>query len=99
VTGPGSGIGRVTALVLIERGWRVVAADLDAEALAGPRPEGGDAGLTTVALDITEAVGTDDVGRAAYGASKGALATLTKISDRPFGHHRRSIPFRPDSSG
>ena len=54
VTGAGSGIGRATAILLLERGWHVIAADLDADALAMLNSERSDPRLTIRTVDITD---------------------------------------------
>lgn len=83
VTGAGSGIGFSTAELLIEAGWHVVAADRDASAIDRlmDRLDNKAAMVTPVAIDITDeaAIIKGNLGRSAYGASKGALITLTKI--------------------
>ena len=50
VTGAASGIGRATALLLLERGAQVVAADRDEAGLAAPA----DAGAETVVCDVAD---------------------------------------------
>ena len=61
VTGAASGIGRAVVQVLLERGARVVAADVDEEALAAlPRELGVDAAtLEAVPTDVTDAASVD----------------------------------------
>jgi len=53
VTGAASGIGRATALLLAERGFRVVAADCDADGLARLAAEAAGR-LDTLELDVTD---------------------------------------------
>ena len=53
VTAAGQGIGRATALAFIREGARVIAADIDQEALQQLRVEAGDA-LVPLRLDVTD---------------------------------------------
>ncbi len=53
VTAAGQGIGRATALAFIREGARVIAADIDQEALQRLRVEAGEA-LVPLRLDVTD---------------------------------------------
>jgi NAD(P)-dependent dehydrogenase (short-subunit alcohol dehydrogenase family) len=56
VTGAGSGIGRAIATTLAERGWRVVASDIDATAARQTTAALAGAGHEAAALDVTDPV-------------------------------------------
>jgi NAD(P)-dependent dehydrogenase (short-subunit alcohol dehydrogenase family) len=61
VTGAGSGIGKGVALLLLEQGAQVVAADIDESSLR----EVGDAGAETITCDVTSAADRDRLLRVA----------------------------------
>lgn len=80
VTGAGSGIGRETARLFAERGWRVVACDRDAaglEALAAQAP----AGLLTLECDGSTWEGAQLMLAAATQGSEGRLDALVLCAD------------------
>src|SRR5687767_185039 len=54
ISGAASGIGRATALLFAERGWRVGGYDIDARALAALDKELAPAGGVTGPLDVTD---------------------------------------------
>lgn len=55
VTGAASGIGRATAELLLARGWHVLAADLNGEALERMAADRADPRLSVCAMDVTAA--------------------------------------------
>lgn len=72
VTGAGSGIGRATALLLADLGYRVAAADLDAPAARETAAAGSAAGaLAAYAVDVTDDASVTDLA-AAVNADLGA---------------------------
>jgi NAD(P)-dependent dehydrogenase (short-subunit alcohol dehydrogenase family) len=80
VTGAASGIGRATARRILSEGGRVIALDINADALvefAGAHPEGA---VVPVAADITTAAGIDAVMAATDGPVHG-LANVAGITD------------------
>jgi NAD(P)-dependent dehydrogenase (short-subunit alcohol dehydrogenase family) len=75
VTGAGSGIGRATAICLLEQGARVHAADRDERALRALVHDLGSGRVHTWSLDVTDRVGTRDAIDAAA-ADSGGLDVL-----------------------
>lgn len=67
VTAAGQGIGRATALAFVREGARVIAADINAEALQALHAEAGEA-LTPLRLDVTDAAAIAAFARAHDGA-------------------------------
>jgi NAD(P)-dependent dehydrogenase (short-subunit alcohol dehydrogenase family) len=71
ISGAASGIGRATALLFAERGWRVGGYDIDARALAALDKELAPAGGVTGPLDVTDpasfAAALDSFGRVTGG--------------------------------
>jgi 3-oxoacyl-[acyl-carrier protein] reductase len=59
VTGAASGVGRECTRMLLEKGWRVAAMDLDAQAISAAVPDVGSA-LFPIAVDISDQLGSAD---------------------------------------
>lgn len=76
VIGGGNGIGAATARLMAERGWRVVAADLDGGAAARVGEETGGLGI---ALDVTDA-GALDAAAGRIEAELGPVSALVVAS-------------------
>lgn len=81
VTAAGQGIGRAIALAFVREGARVVAADINAQALAALQAEAGDA-LQPLQLDVTDATAV-----AALGQRTGADAFDVLVNGAGFVHH------------
>ena len=73
VTGAGSGLGRVMALALVDAGAAVVAADIDAQALAAL---GDEAGTEERLLRVAADVGRDESAQEIVGAAQGRFGRL-----------------------
>jgi len=80
VTGAGSGIGRATAIRLVQEGARVVATDVVAERLQALKDELGDAALVTVVGDVAQLATIDTIVSAA-GETIDGLANVAGIMD------------------
>ncbi|WP_394770632.1 SDR family NAD(P)-dependent oxidoreductase [Lacisediminihabitans sp.] len=80
VTGAGSGIGRATASRIAREGGRVIAVDISAERLKDFAAELPDAGIVTVAGDITDDAAIAGI-IAAAGARIDGLANVAGIMD------------------
>lgn len=80
VTGAGSGIGRATAVRIVQEGGHVVAVDLDPVRLERLTDECGKAAVTTVDGDLTEPAVVDRV-TAAAGERIDGLANVAGIMD------------------
>jgi len=80
VTGAGSGIGRATALRIVQEGGRVIAVDISAERLADLAAAADARGVTTVVADITD---DDDIARIVRVAGEriDALANVAGVMD------------------
>ena len=85
VTAAGAGIGRATALAFAAEGARVLASDLDGEALGDVAA----AGCETAALDVTDAAAV-----AAYAAQAGAPDVLFNCAG--FVHHGTILDCSPE---
>src|SRR5690606_37632394 len=80
VTGAGSGIGRATALRIVQEGGRVITVDISAERLADLAAAADARGVTTVVADITD---DDDIARIVRVAGEriDALANVAGVMD------------------
>jgi meso-butanediol dehydrogenase/(S,S)-butanediol dehydrogenase/diacetyl reductase len=86
VTGAGSGMGRATAAHLADRGWSVVAVDLDREALGWAAGVGS---VATLEADISTAEGNDEavaMAEGRFGGLDGAVLNAAVIASGPVEH-------------
>ena len=93
VTGAGSGIGRATALLFAEVGARVLATDVNAEALAATVERMGDRG-TGLALDLTQANAAVTLAQVAA-AEAGSLDIWVNVAG--IGLHSSITDMTPDA--
>jgi len=96
VTGAASGIGRATALLFAQRGWRVLACDRDADALAEVARAGGAAVLPFVG-DLGTRAGATALVQRAIDAAGGRLDCLFNCAGLlAMGPHASIAPQRID---